>query len=157
MYGFDAVTVAPYMGEDSIRPFLNYKDKWTIVLGLTSNEGSKDFEQLKLNTGHYLYEEVMQKVASWGSDENLMFVVGATKPEQLAGIRKMFPHHFFLVPGVGAQGGDLKEVLKAGLNNDGGLLINVSRAIIYAGNNENFGEAAGIAARQYADEMREYL
>jgi orotidine-5'-phosphate decarboxylase len=157
VYGFDAVTVAPYMGEDSIRPFLNYKDKWTIVLGLTSNEGSKDFEQLKLNTGHYLYEEVMQKVASWGSDENLMFVVGATKPEQLAGIRKMFPHHFFLVPGVGAQGGDLKEVLKAGLNNDGGLLINVSRAIIYAGNNENFGEAAGIAARQYADEMREYL
>lgn len=172
-YNFDAVTVAPYMGEDSIRPFLEYKDKWTIVLGLTSNKGSEDFEQLIVRTEteeflnditpsyhhkhQYLYQKVMEKVASWGTPENLMFVVGATKAEQLADIRSNFQDYFFLVPGVGAQGGDLAEVSKAALNKDCGLLINVSRAIIYAANNERFGEEGKLAAAQYASEMSNYL
>lgn len=153
-YGFDAITVAPYMGEDSIRPFLNYKDKWTIVLGLTSNKGSEDFEQQLLQIGLPLFMEVMSKTASWGTIENLMFVVGATKAEQLATIRKQFPQHFFLVPGVGTQGGSLREVSKAALTIDGGLLVNVSRAIIYASSGEDYALAAGVVAKKYADEMR---
>lgn len=161
VYDFDAVTVAPYMGEDSIRPFLDYEDKWTIVLGLTSNKGSADFEQLMIsseaNKKEFLYEKVMQKVSEWGTSENLMFVVGATRPEQLEDIRKMFPEHFFLVPGVGAQGGSLKEVSKAALNDDGGILVNASRAIIYAGSDGDFAEAARGVSKEYADEMKEYI
>jgi len=173
VYGFDAVTVVPYMGEDSIKPFLDYKDKWTIVLGLTSNEGSKDFEELiirsedkeslhnkELNANQHkehLYEKVMQKVAEWGTPENLMFVVGATKADTLAQIRKAFPEHFFLVPGVGSQGGSLNDVSKAGLNKDGGLLVNVSRAVIYAANDESFADEAAIAAKDYAGEMKLYI
>jgi len=161
VYGFDAVTVAPYMGEDSLRPFLEYEDKWTIVLGLTSNKGSLDFQQLLVNSKddreQFLYEKVMQTIAQWGTTNNLMFVVGATKTEQLNSIRNMFPDHFFLVPGVGAQGGSLGEVSKAALNNNAGLLINVSRAVIYAGSNENFADAARLAASQYNDEMKQYL
>ena len=153
-YGFDAITVAPYMGEDSIRPFLDYKDKWTIVLGLTSNKGSEDFEQQQLQNGLPLYEVVMSKTATWGTVENLMFVVGATKAEQLATIRKQFPQHFFLVPGVGTQGGSLRDVSKAALIKDGGLLVNVSRAIIYASSGEDFATAAGVVAKEYADEMK---
>lgn len=160
MYNFDAVTVAPYMGEDSIRPFLDYKDKWTIVLGLTSNKGSADFQQLKVSSGAidniFLYEKVMQTIAEWGTPDNLMFVAGATKPQQLKDIRKLFPEHFFLIPGVGSQGGSLKEVSEAALNEEAGILVNVSRAIIYAGNGETFAEEGRNVAEQYAYEMKIY-
>ncbi|MDE3185862.1 MAG: orotidine-5'-phosphate decarboxylase [Bacteroidota bacterium] len=153
---FDAITVAPYMGSDSVKPFLNYKDKWTIVLGLTSNEGSIDFEQQKIGD-NFLYEEVIRKSSSWGTKENLMFVVGATKATDLSSIRKIIPHHFLLIPGVGAQGGSLADVCKYGLNDDCGLLINASRAIIYAGKNENFAEEARAVAQEYQTEMKEYI
>lgn len=153
---FDAITVAPYMGADSIQPFLDYENKWTIVLGLTSNKGSEDFEQLKTGE-NYLYEKVLKKVSEWGSKENLMFVVGATKASDLSSIRKIVPDNFLLIPGVGAQGGSLKEVSKYGLNTDCGLLVNASRAIIYAGKYENFAEEARIIAQQYQTEMMAYL
>jgi len=153
---FDAITVAPYMGSDSIKPFLDYENKWTIVLGLTSNEGSKDFQQQKLKDG-FLYEEVIRKTAEWGSKENLMFVVGATKAADITSIRKLIPDHFLLIPGVGFQGGSLSEVSKYGLNADYGLLVNASRAIIYAGNKENFAEEARKIALQYQTEMKNYL
>lgn len=160
-FGFDAITVAPYMGSDSIQPFLNYKDKWTIVLALTSNKGSQDFEQLVVQQDNiadsFLFETVMKKVASWGTPENLMFVLGATKADHLAEIRTMYPDHFFLVPGVGFQGGSLAEVSKAALTEDGGILVNVSRAIIYAGADENFAEEAMHIAAQYDYEMKEYI
>ena len=157
---FDAVTVAPYMGEDSVRPFLEYENKWTIVLGLTSNAGSNDFQQLALsgkNNGGLLYETVLHKVASWGNPSNLMFVVGATKASDLARIRSIIPDHFLLVPGVGAQGGSLEEVSKYGLNKDCGLLVNASRAIIFASGGEDFAEQAKIVAIQYQAEMATYL
>jgi orotidine-5'-phosphate decarboxylase len=150
---FDAVTVAPYMGEDSVRPFLDYENKWTIVLGLTSNAGSNDFQQLSFANEKRLYETVLSKVASWGTPSNLMFVVGATRASDLAHIRTIIPDHFLLVPGVGAQGGSLEEVAKYGLNNDGGLLVNASRAVIFAGNGEDFAEQAKIVAAQYQAEM----
>ncbi|MGN6248288.1 MAG: orotidine-5'-phosphate decarboxylase [Ginsengibacter sp.] len=153
---FDAVTVAPYMGSDSVKPFLQHEDKWAIVLGLTSNDGSKDFEQLKTGD-NFLYEEVIKKVSEWGTPENLMFVVGATKATELASIRKIIPDHFLLIPGVGAQGGSLAEVCKYGLNKDCGLLVNASRAIIYAGKDKNFEEEAARVAQQYQTEMKEYL
>jgi orotidine-5'-phosphate decarboxylase len=154
---FDAITVAPYMGEDSIKPFLEYENKWAIVLGLTSNAGSKDFEQLKFSDGENLYEKVLNTVSQWGNPGNLMFVIGATKASELAAIRKMIPHHFFLVPGVGFQGGSLEEVSKYGMNTDCGLLVNVSRAIIFAGEKENFAEEARAIAMQYQVEMAGYL
>ena len=159
VYPFDAVTVAPYMGEDSIRPFLEYKDKWTIVLGLTSNKGSQDFEQMPLATDNRkaLYEHVLETVSKWGTTDNLMFVTGATKASELSHIRTIIPDHFLLVPGVGAQGGSLEEVSKYGLNKDVGLLVNVSRAIIFASKNEDFAEAAGGVASQYANEMKHLL
>jgi len=153
---FDSITVAPYMGSDSIKPFLDYENKWTIVLGLTSNEGSKDFQQQRLH-GKYLYEEVIRKTAVWGSENNLMFVVGATKIEELFSIREMIPGHFLLIPGVGFQGGNLSEVSKYGLNKDCGLLVNASRAIIYAGNGKNFAEEARAVALKYQTEMKGYL
>ncbi len=153
---FDAVTVAPYMGSDSIKPFLDYKNKWAIVLGLTSNEGSKDFEQQMVNN-QFLYEEVIKKTSEWGSTDNLMFVVGATKAADISSIRKIIPDHFLLIPGVGFQGGSLAEVSKYGLNKDCGLLVNVSRAIIYAGSKENFAEEAREIALQYQTEMKGYL
>lgn len=161
IYQFDAITVAPYMGEDSLRPFLDYQDKWTIVLGLTSNKGSANFQQLKVSPEsalqEFLYENVMHQVAKWGTPGNLMFVVGATKPEQLEYVRKMFPQHFFLVPGVGTQGGSLEEVSKAALTEDHGILVNVSRAIIYASDNEDFAEQAARVAGEYNNEMKDYL
>lgn len=153
---FDAITVAPYMGSDSVQPFLDYENKWTIVLGLTSNHGSEDFQQKKI-ADKFLYEEVVEKVSSWGSENNLMFVVGATKAEELSSIRKIIPRHFLLIPGVGFQGGSLAEVAKYGLNEDCGLLVNVSRAIIYAGKNENFAEEARVIALEYQTEMKGYL
>ncbi len=158
---FDAITVAPYMGEDSIRPFLEYENKWTIVLGLTSNKGAHDFELLPLQqtgTGNrFLYEEVIEKVSNWGSINNLMFVTGATQASQLAHIRSIIPDHFLLVPGVGFQGGSLSEVSTAGINTDVGLLVNVSRAIIFAGNGEQFAAEAREIACQYQAEMKTYL
>lgn len=161
---FDAVTVAPYMGEDSVKPFLEFKNKWAIVLGLTSNTGSKDFEQLRLvredtneDSGDFLYETVLKKVSSWGTDEKLMFVVGATKASDLADIRKIIPDHFLLVPGVGFQGGSLMEVSKYGMNKDCGLLVNASRAIIYASEKEDFATEARAIAKQYQTEMAGYL
>ena len=156
---FDAVTIAPYMGEDSIRPFLEYENKWGIVLGLTSNKGANDFEMLRLknSSSEFLYEEVLSMVSKWGNENNLMFVTGATQSEAFFNIRKIVPNHFLLVPGVGFQGGSLKDVSTHGLNADGGLLVNVSRAIIYAGNKDNFTDEARIIAQQYQAEMKEYL
>jgi orotidine-5'-phosphate decarboxylase len=160
---FDAVTVAPYMGEDSVKPFLQFENKWAIVLGLTSNPGSEDFEQRKLvggDTGHgteFLYERVLRKVSDWGTPGNLMFVVGATKASDLAEIRKIIPDHFLLVPGVGFQGGSLEDVSKFGMNKDCGLLVNASRAIIYASEKEDFAAEARAIAQQYQTEMSSYL
>ncbi len=150
---FDAITVAPYMGEDSIRPFLDYEDKVTIVLGLTSNKGADDFEMQKIGD-KYLYETVIEKIASYGTVDNLMFVVGATQTMQLENIRKIIPNHFLLVPGVGFQGGSLSEVTKYGKNEQIGLLVNASRAIIYASEDESFAVEAAAIAKQYAEEMK---
>jgi len=153
---FNSITVAPYMGEDSVRPFLEFDNKWAIVLGLTSNTGSKDFEQKKIGD-NFLYEEVLKTVSTWGNDNNLMFVVGATKASDFEDIRKIIPGHFLLVPGVGFQGGSLEEVSKYGLNKDCGLLVNASRAIIYASGNTDFAVAARAVALQYQTEMATYL
>ncbi len=164
---FDAVTVAPYMGEDSIRPFLEYNDKWAIVLGLTSNQGAADFEMLKVGgkgiagrlelQEEYLYERVLKTVSSWGNQGNLMFVVGATQDAEFENIRNILPEHFLLVPGVGFQGGSLGNISKNALTSEIGLLVNASRAIIYAGSGENFSEEAAEIARQYQQEMSTYF
>lgn len=153
---FDSITVAPYMGKDSVKPFLDFENKWTIVLGLTSNEGAYDFQYLK-NENQELFKHVIQKVASWGTDENLMFVIGATKTAQLKEVRELIPHHFLLVPGVGAQGGSLEEVSKIGMNADVGLLVNASRQIIFASNGEDFAEKARAEAMKLQAEMAMYL
>jgi orotidine-5'-phosphate decarboxylase len=155
-YPFDAITVAPYMGRDSVEPFLQTTGKWAVVLGLTSNPGADDFEKLVCD-GKPLYEHVLAKVSSWGSVENLMFVVGATRPEELARIRAILPDHFLLIPGVGAQGGTVKDVCEAAATADGGLLINVSRGIQYASAGDDFAEAARVAAAGYQKEMAPYL
>jgi orotidine-5'-phosphate decarboxylase len=152
----DAVTVAPYMGKDSVQPFLQLEGKWAIVLGLTSNEGAQDFQTLK-NSKQPLYAHVIEKVASWGTPENLMFVVGATRAEQLKEIRSLVPKHFLLVPGVGAQGGSLEQVVDAGMNPDVGLLINASRSIIYASSGKDFDLAAKKEALKLQTEMGLYL
>jgi len=153
---FDSITVAPYMGEDSIRPFMEYEEKFVIVLGLTSNKGANDFELQKMGD-EFLYEKVLRTVSAWGTPENLMFVVGATQASELINIRKIIPDHFLLVPGVGFQGGSLKEVSEYGMNKDCGLLVNASRAVIYASGTENFAEDAKIIAQQYQTEMASYL
>lgn len=153
---FDAVTVAPYMGEDSIKPFLEFKNKWTILLGLTSNQGAKDFE-LQKSGEEFLYEKVLKAASSWGTPENLMFVVGATQANQFVNIRKIIPNHFLLVPGVGAQGGSLKEISEKAMNEDCSLLVNLSRAVIYASTQKDFAEQAGFMAMKYRDEMKKYL
>lgn len=154
---FDAITVAPYMGEDSVRPFLEYEGKWAIVLGLTSNKGAGDFELQKAGE-QFLYEKVLTTVSNWGNSSCLMFVVGATQSDEFINIRKLAPDHFYLVPGVGAQGGSLKEISeKAMLKNDVGLLVNVSRAIIYASEKEDFASEARAIAQQYQFEMAGYL
>ena len=153
---FDAITVAPYMGEDSVRPFLEYKDKWTILLGLTSNAGAKDFELQPAGDG-LLYEKVLTTAAKWGSPDNLMYVVGATQAEAFTRIRELTPEHFYLVPGVGAQGGSLEAISKKAMNKDVGLLVNASRAVIYASNGEDFVEAAQDTATRYHQEMKQYL
>jgi orotidine-5'-phosphate decarboxylase len=153
---FDAITVAPYMGEDSVKPFLQVKGKWAIVLGLTSNKGANDFELLHTG-GEYLYEKVLETVSLWGTEENLMFVIGATQLNQFKNIRKLTPHHFYLVPGVGAQGGSLKDISKEAMTKDCGLLVNASRAIIYASAGKDFAEAARNIAKEYQEEMAGYL
>lgn len=155
-FPFDAVTVAPYMGEDSVAPFLKYAGKWAIVLGLTSNKGAQDFELQSLGN-ELLYEKVLKTVQQWGSVENLMFVVGATQAHSFIKIREIAPDHFLLVPGVGAQGGSLKDISQKAINKDCGLLVNASRAVIYASNGEDFAEAARAAALAYQKEMQIYL
>ncbi|MGN6293226.1 MAG: orotidine-5'-phosphate decarboxylase [Chitinophagaceae bacterium] len=153
---FDSVTVAPYMGEDSVKPFLQYPGKWAIVLGLTSNKGAADFELKKAGDG-LLYEKVLQTVSDWGNPGNLMFVVGATQADEFTNIRKLTPDHFYLVPGVGAQGGSLKEISEKAMNRDVGILVNASRAIIYASGGEDFAEVAQKVAKEYQEEMASYL
>ncbi len=153
---FDAVTVAPYMGEDSVKPFLGYEGKWAIVLGLTSNKGAADFERQPSGDA-LLYERVLTTVSGWGDTDNLMFVVGATQADAFINIRKLTPDHFYLVPGVGAQGGSLQEISEKAMNKDCGILVNASRAIIYASSKEDFAERASAVAMEYRDEMRIYL
>jgi orotidine-5'-phosphate decarboxylase len=175
---FDSVTVAPYMGEDSVKPFLQYEGKWAIVLGLTSNPGAVDFEleavidksyiEARMDSngrlqydGNYkieqLYEKVLKKVSQWGNKENLMFVIGATNPYFFENVRQLVPEYFLLVPGVGAQGGSLKEISEKAMNNDCDLLVNASRAIIYASDGEDFAEKARRVGAAYQNEMKEYL
>ncbi|MBB6004696.1 orotidine-5'-phosphate decarboxylase [Arcicella rosea] len=154
---FDSVTVAPYMGEDSVKPFLEFADKWVILLAFTSNAGSKDFQTLSLTNEKQLFEEVLTKSQDWGSSEQLMYVVGATKAAMLQKIRSIVPEHFLLVPGVGAQGGSLEEVSKFGMNKQCGLLVNSSRAIIYASSGEDFAEKAAQEAKKVQEEMKVYL
>ena len=160
---FDSITVAPYMGEDSVRPFLEYENKWAIVLGLTSNKGARDFELQVMvgedtsHGGEKLYEKVLRTVATWGTTSNCMFVIGATQADEFTAIRKIVPEHFFLVPGVGTQGGSLQEISRKAMNKDIGLLVNVSRAIIYASEKEDFATKARAIAQQYQNEMKTYL
>jgi orotidine-5'-phosphate decarboxylase len=153
---FDAITVAPYMGADSVLPFLEYKSKWTILLGLTSNTGARDFELQPAGDG-LLYEKVLRTAAQWGSPDNLMFVVGATQAEEFVNIRKITPDHFYLVPGVGAQGGSLKDISEKAMNKDVGILVNASRAIIYASHATDFAAKAAEVAKGYQQEMAAYL
>ncbi len=150
---FDAVTLSPYMGKDSIMPYMEFKNKWSVILGLTSNAGSRDFQQMETGDGKPLYEEVIRTAASWGTVDNTMFVIGATKADQLKSIRKIIPDHFLLVPGVGTQGGDLEEVFLNGYNNSCGMLINVSRSIIYADVTNRFEISARQKAIEYRDQM----
>lgn len=154
-YNSDAVTLSPYMGADSITPFLEYKNKWAIILALTSNESSKDFQMM--NDGNFLYEKVIKKSFEWGNDENIMFVVGATQPEKMKEIRKMAPNSFFLVPGIGAQGGDLDKVVENGRNKEIGLLLSSSRAIIYAGNDSEYDLNARKVAQSIQQKMEKYF
>ena len=156
-YRLDAITVAPYMGEDSVMPFLEYAGKWVILLALTSNKGSRDFQLTADAKGERLFEKVLQTSQHWGNDENMMYVVGATQGKMFEDIRHIVPNHFLLVPGVGAQGGSLHEVCRFGLNKDCGLLVNSSRGIIYADNTPAFASAAAEKARELQQEMAEEL
>ncbi|MGP1592453.1 MAG: orotidine-5'-phosphate decarboxylase [Prevotella multiformis] len=152
-YDLDSVTVAPYMGEDSVKPFFEYEGKWVILLALTSNKGSHDFQLTEDKSGERLFEKVLKKSQEWGTPENLMYVVGATQGRMFEDIRRIAPEHFLLVPGVGAQGGSLQEVCKYGMTKDCGLLVNSSRGIIYAGKGTDFAEAAARKAREMREEM----
>jgi orotidine-5'-phosphate decarboxylase len=154
---FDSITVAPYMGEDSVTPFLEYKNKWVILLALTSNTGSKDFQSLKLSSEGSLFEEVLKTSKKWASPDNMMYVVGATKAEMMKEIRKIIPDSFILVPGVGAQGGSLSDVAEYGMNHQCGLLVNSSRGIIYASGGLDFKEKAREEAMKLQKEMQELL
>jgi len=150
---FDACTLNPYMGEDAVAPFLAYENKWSVILALTSNPSATDFEMVADAKGTPLYERVLRRSRHWGSPVNTMYVVGATRPEYLKQIREIIPRHFLLVPGVGAQGGSLEDVVKNGFNDECGLLVNSSRGIIFASKGEDYAEAAGNAARKMAEEM----
>lgn len=157
-YNFDAVTLAPYMGLDTVSPFLKYDDKWSIVLALTSNKSASDFQYLTdKNKNEALYETVLKTGQEWGTNDQIMFVVGATKAESLTAVRNIAPNNFLLVPGVGAQGGSLAEVAKYGMNDHCGLLVNSSRGIIYVSKEENFAIEAGKSALQLQQEMEVYL
>ncbi len=153
----DAVTVAPYMGEDSVKPFLGYPGKWVILLALTSNKGSQDFQLIRDENGNRLFENVIRASQTWAGSEEMMYVVGATQGRMFEDIRAIAPDSFLLVPGVGAQGGSLEEVCRYGMISDCGLLVNSSRGIIYASDGEDFGEAAGVAAKELAGEMAKML
>ena len=152
-YNLDSVTVAPYMGEDSVKPFLEYDGKWVILLALTSNKGSHDFQLTEDKQGERLFEKVLKKSQEWGTTENLMYVVGATQGKMFEDIRRMAPEHFLLVPGVGAQGGSLQEVCKYGMTKDCGLLVNSSRGIIYASTGTDFAEIAAVKAKELQEEI----
>jgi len=155
---FDAITVAPYMGSDSVIPFLQYDGKWVILLGLTSNEGSQDFQMQKLaGSNRFLYEEVLLKASEWGSTDQLMFVVGATQSDRIKELRKLIPNHFLLIPGVGAQGGSLKEISLGGMNSECGIIVNSSRNIIYADGTVDFDKVAREKALEIRAEMSTYL
>ncbi len=168
-YDVDSLTVAPYMGEDSVTPFLGYEGKWVILLALTSNKGSQDFQLTPLHTplvgrwgpgnfkGERLFEKVLKTSQQWGTDENMMYVVGATQGKMFQTVREIVPHHFLLVPGVGAQGGSLQEVCEYGMNSDCGLLVNSSRGIIYASNGEDFAQVAASKARELQQQMSDEL
>ena len=156
-YDVDALTVAPYMGEDSVTPFLEYEDKWVVVLALTSNKGSHDFQLTEDRSGERLFEKVIKTSQSWGTDQNMMYVVGATQGNMFEAIRKVAPHHFLLVPGVGAQGGSLQDVCQYGMTKDCGLLVNSSRGIIYASQGEDFADAAAKSAMKLQQEMEKEL
>lgn len=153
----DALTVAPYMGEDSVTPFLQYAGKWVVLLALTSNKGSHDFQLMADAGGERLFERVLRRSQQWASEEKMMYVVGATQGRLFEDIRKIVPHHFLLVPGVGAQGGSLEEVCRYGLNRDCGLLVNSSRGIIYADHTERFAEVAGEKAHELQQQMAREL
>ncbi len=155
---FDSITVAPYMGEDSVKPFLKFENKWVILLGHTSNPGSSDFQLIESKvTGRKLYEDVILKAQEWGSADQLMFVVGATHPEKSESIRALAPDNFFLVPGIGAQGGDLEKLSRYGMNKECGLLVNSARSIIYASTEKDFASAAAKEAKLVRDEMSKHL
>jgi len=154
---FDAVTVAPYMGEDSVKPFMGFENKWVVLLALTSNKGAFDFQMDKIETGERVFEKVLKVSSTWGSSENMMYVVGATKADMLADVRKIVPQHFLLVPGVGAQGGSLSEVAKYGMTESCGLLVNASRSIIYASKDESFAKEAALEAKNMQEEMENLL
>ena len=154
---FDSITVNPYMGSDSVEPFLDFNNKWVILLALTSNKGSEDFQNFSNQSNIKLYQQVIEKSMNWSDDSRIMYVVGATKSDSLKEIRKIIPDHFLLIPGVGAQGGSLDDVVKFGMNKDCGLLINSSRSIIYAGHGENFADNAREAALKIKLEMENYL
>ena len=156
-FDFDAVTVAPYMGSDSVAPFLEYPGKWVILLALTSNPGAEDFQFLTTSKQERLFETVIKQSLAWGHPENLMYVVGATKASLLVKIREIVPDHFLLIPGIGAQGGDLAEVARYGINKDCGLIVNSSRAIIFADSTERFAEVAAVKAREIQGQMEEIL
>ncbi len=156
-YHFDAVTIAPYMGEDSVTPFLGYPDKWVILLALTSNKGAYDFQFMEDLQHEKLFQKVLRISQHWAGSDNMMYVVGATKAEELKGIREIVPEHFLLVPGVGAQGGSLSEVARYGMNDQCGLLVNSSRAILYASKASDFAEKAGEAAAEVQSEMKNLL
>ncbi len=155
---FDSVTVAPYMGEDSVSPFLTYENKWVTLLALTSNKGAFDFQLMEdKESGDRLFEKVLKTSLKWGNEDNMMYVVGATKAEMLSDIRKIIPNHFLLVPGIGAQGGSLADVVKYGMNKECGLLVNSSRAILYASNGEDYAQAARAEAQKVQQQMSEFL
>lgn len=155
---FDAITLSPYMGKDTVSPFLEYEGKWVILLGLTSNPGAEDFQLLTVGSGEArLFEAVLHQGSGWGNPDQVMFVVGATRADLIRGIRNIVPTHFLLVPGIGAQGGSLREVVDAGITDQGGLIVNASRSILYAGEDEGFGKAARKASADLQQEMARYL
>ncbi|MDR0971865.1 MAG: orotidine-5'-phosphate decarboxylase [Bacteroidales bacterium] len=156
-FNFDSITIAPYMGEDSVKPFMTYPNKWVILLALTSNKGAEDFQFIKDEEGEFLFERVLKRSQRWATKENIMYVCGATNAKMFSQIRNIVPDHFLLVPGVGAQGGSLEEVCKYGLNSNCGLIVNSSRGIIFADSSENFALKAREEAKKLQQEMKQYL